>query len=167
MKKSARPKIEIPLEETDRLLDGLVVASLAIMFAIPALHYAELPEVIPIHFNLKGEADGYAPKAFLWLLPTISSFTCGLMLFLARYPHTFNYPVKITEQNAEAHYRLAARMMRALNAVIAVFFAYLCRELVQMGLQERSTLKPWAVPLLIVGIVGVLVWYFRGMRRIG
>ncbi len=166
MKKSASPKIAVELEEADRRLDGVVLASLALMFVIPALHYSELPDVIPIHFNWKGEADGYAPKAFLWLLPTISTFTCGLMVILARYPHTFNYPVKITEQNADAHYRLAARMMRLLNAVIAVFFAYLSWALVHMALEGRSTLEPWSVPLLIVAVVSILVWYFREMRRI-
>jgi len=33
--------------------------------------YPGLPAEIPIHFNWRGEADGWGPKYILWFLPTI------------------------------------------------------------------------------------------------
>ena len=30
--------------------------------------YSSLPELVPVHFNLRGEADSWAPRGWLWLL---------------------------------------------------------------------------------------------------
>jgi len=41
-------------------------------------------------------------------------------ILLRKIPHLFNYPVKITEQNAEANYRIA---LLVLNITITLFLA--------------------------------------------
>lgn len=33
--------------------------------------YSSLPDMIPIHFDWKGDPDGWGPKYILWFLPTI------------------------------------------------------------------------------------------------
>jgi len=52
-----------------RLLFSLVFILLP--FAYLASVYGGLPEQIPIHFDWRGEADGWGPKYILWFLPTI------------------------------------------------------------------------------------------------
>jgi len=52
-----------------RLLFSLVFIFLP--FAYLASVYGGLPEQIPIHFDWRGEADGWGPKYILWFLPTI------------------------------------------------------------------------------------------------
>lgn len=52
-----------------RLLFSLVFIFLP--FAYLASVYGGLPAQIPIHFNWRGEADGWGPKYILWFLPTL------------------------------------------------------------------------------------------------
>lgn len=42
----------------------------ALPFVYLAAIYGDLPERVPIHFDWRGQPDGYGPKAVLWLLPT-------------------------------------------------------------------------------------------------
>lgn len=43
----------------------------ALPFLYLATIYGGLPERVPIHFDWRGEPDGWGPKYILWLLPTI------------------------------------------------------------------------------------------------
>ena len=45
-------------------------------FAILAFYYSQLPDVVPIHWNAAGEADGFADKSFfsVFFLPTLTAF---------------------------------------------------------------------------------------------
>ncbi|GGY77880.1 SdpI family protein [Pseudoduganella plicata] len=43
------------------------VIALVVTLALTAYVYAQLPEVVPIHWNLKGEIDAYGPRWHVWL----------------------------------------------------------------------------------------------------
>jgi uncharacterized membrane protein len=63
---------------TPNLLLALVL--LAIPFGYAAYVYPSLPDTIPIHFNIKGEADGFGGKDSIFLVPGIMAAT-GLFTF--------------------------------------------------------------------------------------
>lgn len=63
---------------TPNLLLALVL--LAIPFGYAAYLYPSLPDTIPIHFNLKGEADGFGGRDSIFLGPGIMAAT-GLFTF--------------------------------------------------------------------------------------
>lgn len=63
--------------------------------------YTDLPEISPTHFNLHGEADGFGHKKIFFILPIICSLTFGLLWYLEDKPYLYNYPVKITPENAK------------------------------------------------------------------
>ncbi len=69
--KTDRPKIKVPLEGLDIVLDILSATLLILLIAYAVISYSELPDVIPSHFNAKGEVDGYSEKIMLWLLPAL------------------------------------------------------------------------------------------------
>lgn len=51
--------------------------------AATAYLWPQLPEVVAVHWNYHGEADGYAPRAVLWLLgPGLMAFIMLLALLL-------------------------------------------------------------------------------------
>ena len=54
----------------------IAAVSAAIVYAWP-----QLPEVVAVHWNYRGEVDGYAPRAILWLLGP-GLMACMLMLAL-------------------------------------------------------------------------------------
>ncbi len=52
------------------------VVLILMAFLASAVLYARLPDIIPIHWNVKGEADGFGSKTWaVWLTP-------GLMVFM-------------------------------------------------------------------------------------
>ena len=59
------------------ILSLLLVAA---ALAVSAWLYPELPDQIPTHWNIHGEADGFGPKAVAaWLLPAIGLGLVGFM----------------------------------------------------------------------------------------
>ncbi|MGE7767971.1 DUF1648 domain-containing protein [Peribacillus sp. NPDC096540] len=79
--------------------------------------WGTLPDQVPIHFNAKGEASGWGGRAAIWFPPIVSIFLWSILTTLERVPDTFNFPIKVTEQNAERVYK-----KWILKAEIIVFF---------------------------------------------
>jgi uncharacterized membrane protein len=55
---------------------------LAAMWAFALAVYPRMPERIPTHWNLHGEADGWGGRAAAFLLPAIATALAGLMVFV-------------------------------------------------------------------------------------
>lgn len=61
---------------------GLVIATAA----LSALVYSRLPNPMPIHWNWRGVADGWAPTAVgAWLMPVFMLLLIGLFYLLPRF----------------------------------------------------------------------------------
>ncbi|MFZ3576879.1 DUF1648 domain-containing protein [Virgibacillus sp. DJP39] len=77
--------------------------------------YPTLPERIPTHFNLAGEADGWGGKKTIFILPLVASFMFIGLYLISKAPRTFNLPVSITEENAIRIYPVAQFYMTLFN----------------------------------------------------
>ncbi|HEY1680143.1 MAG TPA: DUF1648 domain-containing protein [Candidatus Tumulicola sp.] len=53
---------------------ALCAAAIAGTIAYTALRYRELPDRVPLHFGIAGWADGYGPRATIWLLVVVQLF---------------------------------------------------------------------------------------------
>ncbi|MCO5259237.1 MAG: DUF1648 domain-containing protein [Crocinitomicaceae bacterium] len=117
-----QPKIKVPLTLMDKLLEMAIIVALITLWIVLITNYSSLPDTIPVHYTIKGEVDGYGSKSTLIVLQIVSTvMTIGLTL-LNRFPHIFNYPFQITEQNAVVQYRLATRFMRFLTLILVLIF---------------------------------------------
>ena len=160
-----RPNIEIELTQTDRLLEGLALAGLAVLLALPVAYYAELPDTIPIHFNGKGEADGFGHKSTIWLMPGIGLALFALLTVVNRKSSNFNYPVRITPENAESQYRLGTRMIRMLKVLIMILFAWICWAMIQGAQSENPSIGAGFIWIILGGVFGTLGWYMWAAYR--
>ncbi len=80
---------------------------------------------MPKHFNVFGQPDSYANKNIIWFLPALGLILYIGMTILNKYPHVFNYPIKLTNENAEKLYKIGTKTIRFLKIVIIISFAYL------------------------------------------
>ncbi|MGW9687185.1 DUF1648 domain-containing protein [Flagellimonas sp. 2504JD1-5] len=121
---SKKPKIEVKPNGTDIKLVKLGWAIVALNVLLVLVFYFDLPETIPTHFNLKGEADGYGHKSTLWIIPILSAtLYFGLSFFVTKMkPYHMNFPVKVTEKNAPELYALGIRMIAVMNLASVVAF---------------------------------------------
>lgn len=154
-------QLKIKLEQTpaDRILEGLAAAALIVLLILPALYYGELPESIPAHFNAAGEADGYGGKWTIFLLSFIGLAVYALLTFINSRPYILNFPVKITPENTERQYRLAARFNRILKIVITVMFLYLSWAVITGALSGRPSLGAGFIWMVMAGVFGTIGWY--------
>ena len=117
-----RPKLEIPMTRVDYILEVAGWLFLAFLFAFSLVIYADLPEVIPSHFSLSGEADRFSNKGSFLFLPLLALVMFFGFTFLGRSPHKFNYLKPITVDNAFAQYRGSLRFLKAAKIFIALLF---------------------------------------------
>ena len=150
-----------PLVLVDWLFDSAALLLLLGVWGLVAIAYPYLPEVIPIHFNLKGEADGFGSRDFIWMEPIIASVLYTVMTLVNRRPDLFNYPIKITPENAARQFALASRLMRYLKLVVVAVMMIIVLFVALPAMGVALALPGWLLPavlLLIFGPVVVYIW---------
>ena len=151
---AARPKLQIPLTPLDTALEVLCWSGLVAIWIVAFLAYASLPEIIPIHFNPSGEADGYGSRGAILFLPVIPTVLIIGFTILNRYPHTFNYLGEITPANAERNYRMGTRLMRWLKLFLVVVFGSVLFLVINSANQNLSGSEITSlVNLVIAGVL--------------
>jgi uncharacterized membrane protein len=151
-----RPKINIPLTRFDWALEAIAFLIWLGGLLFLVLNFETTPDQIPTHYDHTGTATTSGSKNSLWLLVAISTSLYVLLTIAARFPHTFNYPVEITPQNAERQYSLAVRMMLILKLVVLKIFVY--AHLTSMLARQ---LGGWFLPVLtivLIGVIGMYIW---------
>ena len=99
--------------------------ALAGLLILPLLYYWDLPGSIPQHYEMNGQPDAFGSKWMIWLLPLVGLIMYSGLTILNRYPNAFNYPVRITDENALRQYAFATKLVRSLKAFVASLFCYL------------------------------------------
>ena len=159
-----RPKINLPNEPIDHVLDIIGFLGVASIIGIAGYYYGELPEEIPTHFNAKGEPDAWGSKSSIWILPIIGGVLFLVLFFLNKMPHLFNYPTKITKDNAVVQYRKATRMMRYVNTATVLLFLYITWRSIQTALGNSEGLGRGLIVIIFMGVAGLL-GYMGGKRE--
>jgi uncharacterized membrane protein len=58
---------------------------IGIMLVVSAVLYPSLPAEMPVHWNLKGEVDGYAPKGIaVLLMPAIATLIAATLYIVPK-----------------------------------------------------------------------------------
>jgi uncharacterized membrane protein len=158
--KKDRPRIHLEKQPIDIVLEGASILLLILMLIYCGIHFQNLPEKIPTHFNASGESDEFGGKTTIWLLPFTGLVQYVILTVLNRFPHTFNYPVKITAENAEQQYRLATRLILSLKASILLLFGYITFKTVSMAEGKSDTLGNYSMVAFVVLLAGITGFYF-------
>ncbi|MEG4499166.1 DUF1648 domain-containing protein [Microcoleus sp. F10-C6] len=153
-----RPVISLGLSPV--LVAVEVLAAIALLLAVLPIvkFWAVLPDRIPIHFGLGGLPDAWADKVTIWMMPAVAAIIFAVLTAVSRYPHTFNYPVPITSENARRQYLLGRGLLVWLKAEICWLLAFVVRQqiLVTLGNVQRFSVE------LVLGII-VLIFATVGV----
>lgn len=144
--KTGRPKIKVPLEGIDIIIDILSATILILMIAYTYISYSGLPETIPSHFNAKGEVDGYSEKIMLWMLPAIGVIMFFGLYVMNKFPHLHNYMVNITDDNALKNYRMSTRIIRFVSLFTMLIFGIIVYSIVESAKGNNSDMNSWILP---------------------
>ncbi|MEL6864853.1 MAG: DUF1648 domain-containing protein [Bacteroidota bacterium] len=155
MKPKRRPQLTLEWTLSDRLIEILTGIMLTALIAIPLYFYDRLPDLIPIHFNLFGEVDGYGSKQMIWLWPALGLAIYGGLGWMNKRPHNFNYLVPITDKNARVQYTISTQMTRTLRLILITLFVLISWSMVK---SDQLYLIKQLTPILFLSIF-VLIAY--------
>jgi uncharacterized membrane protein len=142
---------------------GATIVGVVYFFA----HWSALPEMVPIHFGLLGQPDGWAPKGGAILMPVLAVFMY-IMMSIGEASKKFNLPWEITDSNREKIEGMARNLLFVLKVEISVLFAYIQIALVQTALQRMNGLGVWFGPVFIGAILlPILIFFFKGRQVAG
>lgn len=154
-----RPKIKPEISQLDKILEVAGWLSLSLIWIITLLHYKNLPETIPVHFNVAGQADGFGDKTSIFFLPVLGTVLFIGMSILNLYPQIFNYPVKITEENAMKQYAMATRLIRVLKLSVIITFILIVWLTGSTAVNQSGNTGIWLLPV-ILGITFIPLAYY-------
>ncbi|WP_136033251.1 DUF1648 domain-containing protein [Microbacterium sp. PF5] len=136
-----------------RRITVVLTIVLTVLFLV---RFPTLPETIPTHFSLTGEADGWGPRWMLFtLVVPLAALVLGMVWISAR-PQTFNYPLVVTDMNAQAVYREGERIVVWIT--LSVLLLYVGIAIATFGWNGS--------PLVGGGALGVLVSLGVGIIRL-
>lgn len=161
-----RPKINLPTDGFDRAIQLIGGVLLILLIIHPLYHFMALPDSIPVHFNASGEPDRFGSKYTIWFMPILGIVLYIGLSIVTRYPHTYNYVVRITEENAKRQYFLATKLMRILNLQVVLIFFYINYGMIQTALGQSNGLGSLVFPIITVPILGTLIWYlYQSLKK--
>lgn len=91
--------------------------------------YSSLPDTIPIHFNLSGEADGYGNKNSIWMITLLMAAVSAGVYLLLKNLHRFD-PKKTAGQSPELYHKIAIALVIFICAItMVIVYASLNRSI--------------------------------------
>ncbi|RYZ84082.1 MAG: DUF1648 domain-containing protein [Proteobacteria bacterium] len=127
---------------------------------------SELPNLIPTHFGLNGNADRFGPNGSLLILPGITAFLYFVTL-LARFDARFiNFPVKVTEESASDYFPVALQMLTLIQLFVVCFLGMLLHQIIEVSLSRQPGLPVWGVGLFIGSLLTIICFYFVKLNRL-
>ena len=138
-------------------MEIICIIGLLTLIVLPVYFYNDLPAQIPKHFNASGSVDSYGDRKIIWLLPTVGLFLYVGLTFLAKAPFAFNYPVKVTDENAKKLYTLGARTIRILKVIVILSFVFLNYKTIAIALNRSSEISKFYLPVFLFVILAFTV----------
>ncbi len=132
-----KPKLTL----TDRIIEFLGYLMLIATWVFTLVVYGTLPETIPTHYNLSGEADAFGNKSAIITLPVVGTLTFVLLTVLKNYPSS------------------ASRLLRMVKLFIVLIFGLIVLETVRVSRGEAEGLSVWILPLTICGLIVMPIIY--------
>lgn len=142
-----RPILRIKLSKTDYLLEAIAFSGLFAICLLSVVSYKSLPEHIPTHFGIDGKADDWGSNTNIFLLPGLTILLYLGMSLLTKYPHKFNYPVRVTAENALQIYTRGIRVIRILKVIIV--FTFIIIDWTVCSGAENAQLPVWFLPTIL------------------
>jgi uncharacterized membrane protein len=124
-----------------------------------------LPDTLPTHYNFAGQPDKFGDKQAILFLPALGLVLYVLLTVLNRYPHIFNYPYNITNENAERQYKNSMTMVQVVKTIILVQITFMTFRKIQIGYGEASSLGTYFVPLFVLLLlIAIVIFLVRGYQ---
>ncbi len=157
-----RPRIKLKLTPAEQLMETVSTVAFVMIFVLLILNWSQLPNIIPTHFNAVGKADDFGNKETLFLIPILAAGLHILMTVIQFFPNIYNYPVKVTEENAQRLYTVGRQMIIAVKLEMDLLFLYIFYKTVDVALGKATGLGGGFLVIVLgvtFGTIGLMFYY--------
>lgn len=137
--RTGNPKIQVERTGVDMLLEVTALILTA----------------IPIFYLITGGSRSWDMVIFSGVMV----FDFIIFSVIQRFPHTYNYLVRITEENAEAQYQIAVSMMGWMNLILSGGMALMFFGMANLSVVEWDHYSIWIMLPFIGSIFGALGYF--------
>ena len=144
----------------NKYLDIIGVVLVVALIVITCIYWIKAPDIVPIHFNFKGEIDSYGSKNTLFILLPIAIIIYIGLAILSKYPEVYNYCIEINDKNKEKQYLMASTFIRIINVeMLAIFFYIQISMAISMNNGKSLSITFLPITLFILfGSVGFYIY---------
>lgn len=131
------------------LIDSLAIVVLIICWWIAFSVYPRLPERIPIHFGITGEADGWGARWMIFLMPLIGTLILSLNNWVFKYGSLGSDRPIPPDMKAPVHLLLLE---------LIVMFTYITWRMSEVAFGRARGLGVWFLPVTLLVIFATVGW---------
>ncbi len=144
-----------------------VLALLIVLFcvAFPLIHWPDIPDRIPTHFNLQGEPDAWGSKDSLWLISGLTVAGFAVLKFVQRNTRFVNVPMQVDRDNPAVQ-ALLRQMMVTLTPLILANGPIIIWRQVFLAVGRPDMTANWLLPAWLAAVFMHLGSYLLRLNRI-
>lgn len=124
---------------------SLINAALLIIQTGLAIYIITTRSSVPEHWNITGEIDSYGNPVSIIILPILSAFIWGMIIFAIRHPQYINLPPSVKDKSRAI--ATSCRLLSACSLWVMVMTTYIC----------ICVLCIWSMTCGLVILIGSLV----------
>lgn len=119
---------------------------LVLIWGFTLIHFNDLPEEIPIHYNAKGVPDGFDTRIHIWGLPLIATL---LFLLLGGL------------QKRTGIQKIELKLLQWMQLLILGTFTYIQLQTFFVAVNKSNGLGGWFLPTVVIGFLAPLFWVIK------
>ena len=143
----------------NKYLDIIGVVLVVALIVITCIYWIKAPDIVPIHFNFKGEIDSYGSKNTLFILLPIAIIIYIGLAILSKYPEVCNYCIEITPRNKEKQYSMASTFIRIMNVEILTLVLFI-QISIAISMNNGKSISIVFLPIALFILFGSVVFIF-------
>lgn len=120
------------------------------MWGFTLIHFNDLPEEIPIHYNAKGIPDGFDTRIHIWGLPIISSLLFALLGGL---------------QKRKGIQQIEQQLLQWMQLLLLIVFTYIQLQTFFVAVNKSNGLGSWFLPLVMISFLAPIIWVIRKQQQ--
>ena len=163
----SRDRKKKPITLSDRLLE-LVATVIAVgLLALTGILYSNAPDVIPSHFNLAMEADGWSGKGVYWVLAVVMIIGMAICASAAYNRKLVNLPVRLKPAVFYRQIGLIGRMCRVMTLAFSLVWLSVLLAMSASFIGMPDDVVAVLIPVSVALMLGVVVFYTLKIWWIG
>ena len=115
-------------------IEYITLGFLFLLWGFTTVHFSDLPETLPIHFDALGKPDDFGPRSFAFGLPIVASILYGLLSLVGKRKKV---PTK------------DKYVLLWIQSLIVLIFAYIQVQSFLVALGRSNGLGSWFLPLCV------------------